>query len=277
MPNAATSRGVGRDRDEVVAHRVGVTERGDQPLPRRARVGQRLDRGEGLRRDDEEGLGRVQSLDGVRDVRAVDVGDEAHRQPGVGHVAQRAVGHGRAEVGSADADVDHVADPLAGGPGPGARAHSRGQVVHPVQDLVDIGHHVVPIHLDHGVARGPQGDVQHRAALGDVDAVAAEHRLGTAGHAGPLRHRGQQLQGVAVDTVLGVVEVQIADVEGQLLAARGVVVEQSAQMQGPHGRGVRRQRLPLVGTRDHCFASWYQCSCRSVVSPVKSSPSAAAS
>ena len=45
-------------------------------------------------------------------------------------VRQRLVGHARAEVGAADADVDDVADALAGVTGPRARSHPVGEVGH---------------------------------------------------------------------------------------------------------------------------------------------------
>ena len=65
-------------------------------------------------RDDEQRLVGVEVTGRLGEVGAVDVGDEAegHLAPRV--VAQRLVGHHRPEVGAADADVDHVADRLAG-------------------------------------------------------------------------------------------------------------------------------------------------------------------
>ena len=93
---------------------------------------------------------------------------------------------------------------------------------------MDAGHDVVPVHLDDGAAGGAQGDVQHRAVLGDVDPIAPEHRLRAPAHPGSLGERHQQLEGAALDAVLGVVEVQIADVERQLLPARGVALEEVA-------------------------------------------------
>ena len=50
---------VGAHGDEVLGDGV-LTERRDEPGPRRAGVGQRLDRREGLRGDDEQRLGRIE-------------------------------------------------------------------------------------------------------------------------------------------------------------------------------------------------------------------------
>ena len=83
---------------------------------------------------------RVEVAGRLGEVGRVDVGDEAEGQRPVGVVAQRQVGHRRAEVGAADADVDHGADPLAGVPGPLPAAHPVGELAHPVEHLV----HVVP-------------------------------------------------------------------------------------------------------------------------------------
>ena len=45
--------------------------------------------------------------------------------------------------------------------GPRAGAHALGEVGHPVEHGVDVGHDVAAVDLDHGVPRGPQRDVQH--------------------------------------------------------------------------------------------------------------------
>ena len=68
----------------------------------------------------------------------VDVGDEPAAQPGLDVRLQRLVDHHRAEVGTADADVDDGLDPLAGDPGPLAAAHLVGEGVHLVQHLVHL-------------------------------------------------------------------------------------------------------------------------------------------
>ena len=54
-------------------------------------------------------------------------------------VAQRLVGHHRPQVRAADADVDDVADRLAGVALPLAGAHAVGERAHPVEHLVDLG------------------------------------------------------------------------------------------------------------------------------------------
>ena len=48
-------------------------------------------------------------------------------------------------------------------------------VGHFVQHGVDFGHDVFAVDQDRGPPRRPQGNVEHGAAIGDVDFVAAKH------------------------------------------------------------------------------------------------------
>ena len=85
-------------------------------------------------------------------------------------VAQRLVGHHRAEVGAADADVDDVADALAGVAGPGA-ARGRGRRRRAIRSSTawTSGTTFSPSTTMRRAARRAQRDVQHGAVLGDVD------------------------------------------------------------------------------------------------------------
>ena len=88
---------------------------------------------------------------------------------------QGLVGHHRAEVRAADADVDDGADALAGVPLPGTGADAVGEVGHLIEHGVDLRHDVRAVHDDGGALRGAEGDVQDDPLLGDVDLVTAEH------------------------------------------------------------------------------------------------------
>ena len=137
---------VGGNRDEVFGNGcLGVPEAGEQPVARGMRVGHRLERGERLGRDDEQRLGRVQVARGFGEVGAVDVRDEAEGHVALGVRSQRFVGHHRAQVRAADADVDHVADALAGEARPRSRSHARGEIGHAIQHGVDVLDHVVAV------------------------------------------------------------------------------------------------------------------------------------
>ena len=176
-----------RRRSAVATASSRPPEAGQRPLAGGLGVGHRLQRRERLRGDDEQRLLRVEVAGGLGEVGAVDVGDEAEAEVALRVVAQRLVGHHRPEVGAADPDVDHVADRLAGMPAPLARAHPLGEGAHPVEHLVDLGDDVDAVDDQRALARHPQGDVEDRAVLGDVDPLAAEHRLASLGEAALAR------------------------------------------------------------------------------------------
>ena len=83
---------------------------------------------------------------------------------------------------------------------------------------------------DHGAAVGAQGDVQHGAVLGDVDPLAAEHRVTALGDAGGAGDGEQGDEDGVVDALLGVVDAQVADGDDVALGAAGIGGEQVAQV-----------------------------------------------
>src|SRR5215472_8808665 len=125
--------------------------------------------------DDEQGLRRIELLDRFGKIGAVDIGHEAERHRAVAVVLQRLIRHDRAEIRAADADVDHIADALAGMPLPVAPAQPIGEIRHLVQDGMDVGHHIAAIEHDRGAALCAQCGVKYGAVLRDVDPVAPEH------------------------------------------------------------------------------------------------------
>ena len=79
MPNVYPV-GVRRDGDEVLRHcRLVAAETCDEPRPGAAGVRHRLERGERLRRDDEERLRRVEIAGRLGEIGAVHVGHESGR------------------------------------------------------------------------------------------------------------------------------------------------------------------------------------------------------
>ena len=127
--------------------------------------------------------------------------------------------HRRAEVGSADADVDDVGDPLVGANAVGERGHAIEHRVHLVDD-------VDAVELDHRTGRCPQRRVQHGAMFGDVDRLTGEHRVAAALDAGRAGHVDEGGEHGVVDGVLRVVDAQIADLDHVPLGATRVAVEQ---------------------------------------------------
>src|SRR4051794_1686304 len=92
--------------------------------------------------DDQQRLLRVQITRRFNEVGPVDVREEPERQPAVGVVAQRLIGHHWPEIRAPDPDVDDVADPSAGVAGPGAAAHALAERRHPIEYLMDLRDHV---------------------------------------------------------------------------------------------------------------------------------------
>ncbi len=141
---------VGGDGHKVLGHR-GVAEGVGDPAARGGGVGQGFQSRERLRRHNEKRCGGVQVGQCGDQVGGVDVGDEARRDAGIRVVAQGLVDHHRAEVRSADADVDHGADPFAGRSGPFTAAQPVGEVAHPVQHGMHVLDDVLTVDGQFGV------------------------------------------------------------------------------------------------------------------------------
>ena len=123
----------------------GVAERVGEPATRGCRIGQRLQRRERLGRDDEKRCGRVESVELGDEIGWVDIGYEPGRDTGVGVVAQAEGDHRRAEIRTADPDVDDGRDALTGRAGPLAAAQPVGEVTHLVEHFVDVGDDVLAV------------------------------------------------------------------------------------------------------------------------------------
>ena len=134
-------------------------------------------------------------VDSFRKIGAIDIGDKPERHGAVAVMLQRLVSHHRSEVGAADADVDDVANAFAGVPFPLSAADAVGEIRHPVEHGVNLGHHILAVDHDGRSLRRAQGHVQDRALLGDVDLVAAEHRIDPRTQARFVGQLEQQLEG----------------------------------------------------------------------------------
>ncbi len=141
------------------------------------------------------------------------------------------VGHHRPQIGAADADVDDIADRLAGVPLPVAAADAVAEVGHLVEHGMHLRHHIHAVHHDGLRLRGAQGSVQDGALLGDVDLVAPKHGVDARPQTGFLGQLEKQFESVVSDAVLGVVEVDADSLGLQALAALGVVGEKLAEVQ----------------------------------------------
>ncbi|SKZ30717.1 Uncharacterised protein [Mycobacteroides abscessus subsp. abscessus] len=137
---------IGADGGEVLGD--GVLTRAEfvqQPPLGGSRVGQRLQRREGFRRDDEQRLLGIEVGECRDHVGRVDIGHEVAADVGIDVVAQRAVHHDGPEVGAADADVDDIGDGFSGVALPLSAAQLVGECAHRVKHLVDVVHNILAV------------------------------------------------------------------------------------------------------------------------------------
>ena len=225
-----------------------------RPRARGPGVGHRLQRGERLGRHDEERLRRIEIAHRLGEVGAVDVRDEPEGEAALAVVPERLVGHDRAQVGTADADVDDVADRLACMAFPGAAAHAIREVGHAVEHRVDLGHHVHAVDYDRCAARRAQRDVEDGAVLRDVDLLAGEHGVDAGAQAGCLGEPNEQRQCVVGDPVLRIVQIDARGFECQPFAALRIAREQLTKMDRANAPTVLDRALsrPVARSRARC-------------------------
>ena len=232
---------IGRDGDEMLRHGALVPAQSlEQPIARALGIGHGLQRREGLGRHDEQRLRRVEVAGRLHEINPVNVGDEPEGHCPLAVMLERFVGHDRPEVRAADADVDHVADALAGVALPRAAADAVGEVGHLVEHGMHLGDDVLAVHDDGSVFRRAQGDVQHGAVFREVDLVPAEHRVHALAQAGFGRQLHEQLEGLVGDAVLGVIQEEARGLRRHPLAAFRVSREQLPQMPAPGRSGSGR-------------------------------------
>ncbi len=89
------------------------------------------------------------------------------------------------------------------------------------------------------------------AVLGDIDLVAAEHRVDLGAEADLVGELEEQFEGVGGDSVLGVVEKQPGALGGEAFAPLGIIGEEGAEVLAPNRTEMCVERLPggAVGER----------------------------
>ena len=235
---------VGRDGDDVLRdRRLVAAEAVQQPLPGAPGIRHGLDGREGLRRDDDERLGRLEAAQRLDEVGRVDVRHESDVELRRGVGAKRLVGHRRAEIGATDPDVDHGLNRPAGVPAPRPRPHLLGERGHPVEHVVHLADDVHAVDDERPVARQPQRDVQRRAILGRVDVLAAVHRVAAPRHVSRRSERDEQPHGLLGDEVLREIGVDPGGLEREALDPSRVGGEELAQVAVAHV-GVMTDELP---------------------------------
>ena len=151
---------------------------------------------------------------------------------------------GMMPIGTANANVHHIANALAGETLPSAAANLLAEAGHLVEHGMHFRHDVLPIDLDHSAARRPQRHVEHGAVLGDVDLLAAEHGVDPRAEAGPFGQMDQQRERLFREPVLRVVEVQALGFADERLATLGIVGKELPEMEVADFGKVGRESLP---------------------------------
>ena len=123
-------------------------------------------------------------------------------------------------------------------------AHPVAKRRHLVEDRVDTRHHIFTVDEDRLVPRRAEGDVEDGAILGDVDLLAAEHRLDAPAQVAIPGQLEQKVERIGGNAVLRIIEVETHRLGLQPFASLRVVREQIAQM----------QRLNLLVMRGECPA-----------------------
>ena len=119
-----------------------------------------------------------------------------------------------------------------------------GEVRHPVEHRMNLGHDVLAVDQDRRAARRAQRHVEHGSLLRDVDLLAAEHGVDAGAQAALFREADEQRQRLISDPVLRVVEIDARGLSRQPFAASGVAREQVAEMEGVDVAKVLFESLP---------------------------------
>src|SRR5439155_21704550 len=110
-----------------------------------------------------------------------------------------------------------------------------------------------PVYGERTATWRSQCNVEDRAVLGDVDLVAAEHRIDTRRQVRLLGQRDEEPHRLVRHPVLRVVEVETRGFGGIALAPPGVAGEQRPEVHAPHLLVVPPERVPRgpFGERSH--------------------------
>ena len=219
----------------ALAQRVG------QPAFRRLGIGQGFLGGEGLGRDDEQRRRRIEAGQHVLDIRRVHVGDEKGGQVAGG--AQGAADHARAQIGSADADIDDIGEALARRAPALAGPDLTGQCRHARERIRDGAADRRTLGLETILGLGTQRHVQGGAAFGFVDGFSGEQGAAAVFHLAFAGKGQQQVQGLHRHAVFGQVQVEAVVGKSKGPGPLGVG-QQIAQMAAARRPMMRGERLP---------------------------------
>ena len=245
--------GVGGQGHEVLGDGLFVAVEGlkDSGL-RRFGVRHGFKSGEGLGSNDEERFFDVHLLEGFGHVGAVDVRNEVDfrrvfassrlvgiRLQGFGH-------HHGAQVGTADTDVHHVLDGLAGVALPLAGTHELGEFFHVLEHGANFGHHVLAVDANRVITLVAESGVEHGALFGGVNLFAGKVLTAHVFETGRLQEVLELGHGFVRDDVLGVVQEEAAGFGAELFGTSRVLCEEFLHVPGLCDFGVGLKGLPFL-------------------------------
>ena len=175
----------------------------------------------------------------------IHVADESKRQIPIAVVTERFVGHHRSKIGPADADVDDVANPLAGVSFPLAAANAITKCGHLVQHGVDFRNDVLTIDHHARVCGRAKGGVQYRAIFGQVNLFSGKHRVDPPAKVPRLCQLNQQRDRFSRDSILRVVQIELRRFDRHRLSATRIIGKQPTQMNVLDRCVVIRESFPL--------------------------------
>jgi hypothetical protein len=212
---------VGRESNEVLCDCGFVLCVSEEPLLGSVGVGGGLSSGEGLGGDEEESSLGVRVAEGLGHVGTVNVGDEVELHVALA-VRLKSLGDhdgaatlesglrrldigedkGYSQVRTTDTDVDNGVDGLAGVTDPLAAADLLRELLHVLEDLVDLLDNALAVDLHGRVGGVAEGDMVDGALLGEVDLLTLEHVVTELLDLGLTSELAQQLEGLIGDEVL---------------------------------------------------------------------------
>ena len=165
-----------------------------------------------------------------------------------------AMGHGQglgrhqgAEIGAADAYIDHRVEGLAGGAAQVPVMHRGDEAAHFVAFGGRVGAGILARRLEPVACPGAQGHMHGGAMLGRVDAVAGEQPGAEAREVGGESEVEQGDQRLRPDRGFGEIERHVAVAGGEAARPFGVGVEQGADRPSAGPRGEVGEAAPGAG------------------------------
>ena len=204
-------------------------------------VGHRLLRRERLGGDDKQRACEIERGERLREIGAIDIGDEMRAWSFAAIGRERAAGHRGTQVRAADADIDDVGETLA----LRGLCRARADGARKVQHLLALAFDLTP-YVDAADADGLAGEIAQRhvhggPALRVVDGFTGKQCVTPRLDMARACERNEQLDGLARNLVPREVEEEAVDLDGEFLGAPGVAREEVAGAKRFESAGVGLQ------------------------------------